>query len=73
MSFSWFLGRVIHGTKSGPKKQLSDADENASTKYLIDCANIGYGKSKSVAMMLAEQIALKRNMVYPVKNGGKVL
>ena len=45
--------------KRGPKRQLLDGDENALTKCLINCTKIGYGKSKSVAVMLAGEIVWK--------------
>ena len=39
-------GKVVHGTKSGPKPLLSNAEETELLKFLLDVAKAGYGKSR---------------------------
>ena len=39
-------GRVQHGTKSGPKAYLTDKEEEQLTSYLVEVAELGYGKTR---------------------------
>ena len=39
-------GRVQHGTVSGPKKYLTLEEESELTRFLIQCAGIGYPKTR---------------------------
>ena len=39
-------GRVVHGTKPGPKPFLSNTEENELSNFLLDVARAGYGKSR---------------------------
>jgi len=48
-------GRVVHGTKPGPKAYLSAAEEEELTVHLIDAANIGYGKTRGEILSIVER------------------
>ena len=50
-------GRVIHGTKPGPKPYLSSAEEKELTHFLVDVSKAGYGKSRAQVKRLAEAVA----------------
>ena len=39
-------GRVIHGTKPGPRPYLSSQEENELETYLINASKVGYGKTR---------------------------
>ena len=53
-------GRVIHGTKSGPKIYLSVDEENELEKYLLQASEIGYGKTRCDVKCIVERY-LKEN------------
>ena len=53
-------GRVIHGTKSGPKIYLSADEENELEKYLLQGSKIGYGKTRCDIKCIVERY-LKEN------------
>ena len=38
-------GKLIHGTKPGPKPYQSPVEEKELANYLVDVAKAGYGKS----------------------------
>ena len=39
-------GKVLHGTKPGPRPYLDMEQERELVDYLFDTANIGYGKTR---------------------------
>ena len=47
-------GRVIHGTKSGPKIYLSTDEENEPEKYLLQASEMGYGKMRCDVKCIVE-------------------
>jgi len=48
-------GRVVHGSKPGPKPYLSAAEEEELTGHLMDAANIGYGKTRREVLTVVER------------------
>jgi hypothetical protein len=50
-------GKVVHGTKPGPKPFLSSAQEKELSNFLLDVAKAGYGKSRKQVRNLAEAVA----------------
>ena len=50
-------GKVVHGTKPGPKPFLSSTEENELSNFLLDVAKAGYGKSRKQVKDLAEAVA----------------
>ena len=39
-------GRVIHGTKSGPKSYLTAEEENELVMHLLQVSKMGFGKTR---------------------------
>ena len=39
-------GKVVHGTRPGPKLYLNEIEEKELADHLIEVASIGYGKTK---------------------------
>ena len=62
-------GRVLHGTKSGPVKYLSEQEEMELVKFLIGCSKIGFAKSRKEVLMLTRSIlAHKRGVTMEEVN-----
>ena len=62
-------GRVLHGTKSGPVKYLSEQEEKELVKFLIGCSKIGFAKSRKEVLMLTRSIlAHKRGVTMEEVN-----
>jgi len=60
-------GRIIHGQNSGPDPYLSVDEEKELATYLIDAANIGYGKTrKDVLGIVQRYVEKKRMYLYEV-------
>ena len=38
----WILGKVVHGTKPGPKPYLEPIEENELSNFLVDTAKTGF-------------------------------
>ena len=56
-------GRIVHGTKSGPKPYLSAAEEEELAGELISAANIGYGKTRAEVLTIVERhVELKEDV-----------
>ena len=41
-------GKVVHGTKPGPKPFLTSVEENELSNFLVDVAKAGYGKTRKL-------------------------
>ena len=55
-------GRVVHGSKPGPKPYLTAAEEELAV-LLIDAANIGCGKTRGEVLTIVERhIELKEDV-----------
>ena len=50
-------GRVVHGTKPGPKPYLTKEEESEFADFLVDIAKAGYGKSRQQVKTIAENVA----------------
>ena len=48
-------GRVLHGSKPGPKPHLSAAEEKELAGHLIDAANIEYSKTRGEVLTIVER------------------
>ena len=60
-------GRVIHGTKPGPKPYLSSVEETELAHFLVDVAKAGYGKSRSQIKGIAERVAADKAVLKQKK------
>ena len=50
-------GRVIHGSKPGPKPYLSSSEELELSSFIKESAKVGYGKTRKDVMIIAERVA----------------
>ena len=48
-------GRVVHGTKPGPKPYLTATEEQELTDHLIMAADMGYGKTRQEVLSIVER------------------
>ena len=55
-------GRVIHGTKSGPRKYLTSMEEEQLVSHLQNCSSIGYGKSRKDTLALVQAVIDKKGI-----------
>ena len=60
-------GKVVHGTKPGPKPLLSKAEETELSNFLLDVAKAGYGKSRKQVKNLAEAVARDKGRLTTTK------
>jgi len=70
-------GRVVHGTKPGPRPYLTAEEEKSLTTHLIDAANLGYGKTRKKVNRMAENFAREKGTLckekYPMDGGEDLL
>ena len=45
----WLNGKVVHGTRPGPKRYLNEIEEKVPADHLIEAEAIGYGKTRREA------------------------
>lgn len=50
-------GRVIHGSKPGPKPYLTSSEELELSSVIKESAKVGYGKTRIDVMIIAERVA----------------
>ena len=55
-----FNGRVVHGTKPGPRSYLSKDDESELADFLVECAKLGFGKTRRDVKCIVE-LYLQKN------------
>ena len=53
-------GRVVHGSKSGPKPYHEE--ELELVKFLINCSKMGYGKTRGECLNIVEAIVEKKGL-----------
>ena len=58
-------GKVGENAKSGPSTKLTAEDETRLSDYLIKANKLIAGKSKSIAIMMAGQLAKIRSSPFP--------
>lgn len=61
-------GRVVHGTKPGPRPYLNKEEENELADYLVQSAQMGYGKTRRQVKCLVEKVAEEKGTL---KDNGK--
>lgn len=54
-----FSGRVVHGTKPGPRSYLSKDEESELADFLMECAKLGYGKTRRDVKCIVESYLQK--------------
>ena len=51
------LGKVVHGTKPGPRPYLEPIEENELSNFLVDTAKAGFGKTRKEVKALVTKVA----------------
>ena len=62
-------GKVALNARSSRKKLLTDEEEASLIEFLVGCASIGYAKSRSDVLAIAQQIARTRDPHVEVTKG----
>ena len=62
-------GRVLPGSKSGKKRYLSDEEEDELVQFLLNCASVGYPRSRMEVIAIVQQICDQRNIDAVVSHG----
>ena len=57
------LGKVVHGTKPGPKPYLEPIEESELTNFLVDTAKAGFGKTRKEIKGLVEKVARDKGVL----------
>ncbi len=53
-------GRVIRGTKMGPKSYLTREEEKELVDFLVNCSKMGYGKTRAEVLRIVEAVMKKK-------------
>ena len=56
-------GRVVHGTKPGPRQHLTSEEERDLTRYLEEVAETGYGKTRKQVQLMVETVAKEKGLL----------
>ena len=59
-------GKVIPGSVCGAQRYLMESEENA---FLLGCAQIGYGKTRSEVLLIVQKTLKERGIIRQVSNG----
>ena len=62
-------GRVVHGSKSGPKPYLTYEEEKEMVDFLITCSKMGYGKTRNEVLKIVEAAMQKKGREGKVSQG----
>ena len=62
-------GKVALNARRGRKKLLTDEEDASIIKFLVGCASIGYAKSRSDVLAIAQQIARTHDPHVEVTKG----
>ena len=62
-------GKVLDGSKSGKKRYLSDEEEEELVKFLINCAAVGFPRSRMQVISMVQEVCNKRNIDAVVSHG----
>ena len=62
-------GRVQPGSRSGPERLLSDAEEAELVAFVRRCSVVGYPKTRKDVIGLVQRIAESRGIDWQISNG----
>ena len=62
-------GKVLPGSKSGKKRYLDDDEEEELVQFLINCARIGFPRSRSDVIHLVQNVCTQRGIDVSVSHG----
>lgn len=60
------VGKVTHGSKSGPRKYLTTLEEDELVSHLRNCSSIGYGKSRKDTLAIVQAVVDKKGIITQV-------
>ena len=52
-------GKVVHGTRPGPKRYLNEIEEKVLADHLIEATSIGYGMTRREVILITEKVAIQ--------------
>ena len=55
-------GRVLHGTRSGPKPYLTSQEEKELVELLVSCSRMGYGKTRGEVLKIVQALVNKKGV-----------
>ena len=55
-------GKVMPGSKSGPRKYLSTMEEEELVSFLAKCSSVGYGKTRAEVIALVQSVVDKKKI-----------
>ena len=61
------LGKVVHGTKPGPRPYLEPIEENELSNFLVDTAKAGFGKTRKEVKALVTKVAREKGVLKKEK------
>ena len=56
-------GKVVHGTRPGPKRYLNEIEEKELADHLIEVESIGCGKTRREVILITEKVAREKNLL----------
>ena len=59
-------GRIMHGSKIGPKPYLSDEEEKELVEFICTCSKMGYGKMRKVVLSIVRAAVSAKRKDQPV-------
>ena len=62
-------GRVVHGTKPGPRPYLSLDEEKELGSFLKSCANLGYSKTRRAVMHIVQSAVAEKGLLKELSTG----
>ena len=62
-------GRVLPGARSGPGKYLNDQEEEELVCFLLQCASIGYPRSRLEVIAIVQRLCDRRGLNKVVSHG----
>ena len=60
---------VIPGSVCGAQRYLMESEENELEAFLLGCAQIGYGKTRSEVLLIVQKTLKERGIIRQVSNG----
>ena len=56
-------GRVLHGVKPGPKPYLHPEEESELSQFLLQCSEVGYGKTRRDVLSIVKSVAQDKGLL----------
>ena len=62
-------GRVVCGGLSGPRKYLTDEEEDELEEFLVGCASVGFAKWRAQVLELVQEVVRRKGIDVRVTHG----